>query len=316
MKVSVIIPVYKVETYITYCINSVLNQTYQDLEVLFIDDCSPDKSMEIARKCISNYQTKCNISKDIKFVFLKHEYNRGLSAARNTGIEAATGDYLFFLDSDDEITDDCIDTLLREAKEGDYDVVCGNFKIDGYVNDYWRNYQHKELRSHNNEIIIKHFIEQHVYMMAWNKLIRRELITSKSLYFKEGIIHEDELWSLLLTNQAISMSVISNVTYIYRVRDNSIINAKSKIKSFDSKVIILHEFQKQMKNGVIKNTTEINNYLMMKRNRWIRGIFSSNELSKMEKMRYLLKIADLQDGIRFSCKFLFSLFWQKVRNHL
>lgn len=314
MKVSIIIPVYKVETYIMDCINSVLNQTYSNLEVLLIDDCTPDKSMELARKCISDYQAKCQLFKDIKFVFLKHEYNRGLSAARNTGIEAATGDYLFFLDSDDIITEDCIDTLLREAKEGDYDVVCGNFIINGYVNEYWKNYQHKELRSHDKEKIIRHFVDQHVYMMAWNKLVRRKLITSKSLYFKEGIIHEDELWSLLLANQAISTCVISNVTYIYRVRDNSIINSKSKLKSFDSKVIILHEFQKEMKKGIIKNSPEIHYYLMMKRNRWIRGIFSCNELSKMEKMEYLLRIADLQYGISFSFKFLFSLCWQKIRS--
>ena len=108
MRVSIIIPVYNVEPYIERCIESVLCQTYRELEVILVDDSSPDCSMDLARKCIDN----SNRNK-LDIIHLRHDHNLGLSAARNTGIEAATGDYLFFLDSDDWITDNCISLLVQ-----------------------------------------------------------------------------------------------------------------------------------------------------------------------------------------------------------
>ena len=105
MLISIIIPIYKVEPYIVRCIDSVLNQTYRELEVILVDDCSPDKSMTMAR----DYIEQSSLSKDLQFIYLRHEKNKGLSAARNTGINSATGKYVFFLDSDDEITPDCLE---------------------------------------------------------------------------------------------------------------------------------------------------------------------------------------------------------------
>lgn len=315
MKVSIIIPIYKVEPYIECCLNSVLRQTYHNLEVILVDDCTPDQSMEMAKAYINDNAHNGDNDNGICYVFLKHEHNRGLSAARNTGIDAATGEYLFFLDSDDEITSDCIEKLVKEVEEGNYHVVCGNFRIDGIVSNYWKRYQHRELTSYNQDEILRHFTNEHLYMMAWNKLIRRELVTSKSLYFKEGIIHEDELWSLLVANQAISMRVISDVTYIYRVREDSIITSVSKRKSYNSRIVILKEYHKQLKKGVIRNIPVNHKYLMMKRERWLRGIFNSNELSVKEKMKYLLSISDLENGFKFSLNFICSRCWQKVKNH-
>jgi glycosyltransferase involved in cell wall biosynthesis len=93
MKVSIIIPVYKVEAYIVRCIESVLRQTYRNLEVILVDDCTPDRSVELAKE----YIEQSPLSKDLQFVYLKHDHNRGLSAARNTGMDAATGEYIYFL---------------------------------------------------------------------------------------------------------------------------------------------------------------------------------------------------------------------------
>ena len=312
LKVSIIIPIYEIEPYIERCVSSVLSQTYRKLEIILVDDCSPDRSMELAK----DYIKHSSLNKGLNFIYLKHSINQGLSAARNTGINAATGDYLYFLDSDDVITCDCIEKLVREAEEGNYDVVCGNFELIGSVSDYWKRYQHKELKSYNKNEILNHFTNEHVYMMAWNKLVRRKLVISKALYFKEGIIHEDELWSLLLVNQATSMSVISDVTYNYLIRDNSIITATSKRKSFNSKIVILHEFQEQLKKGVIRDIPVNHEYLMMKRNKWMRGVFNSNELSVKEKLRYLLSISDLENGFSYSLKFIISRCWRKVKNCL
>ncbi len=91
MKITIVIPIYNVAPYISDCLHSVMNQTYQgEIECLLIDDCGLDNSMEVAENVLSNYHGK------IKFRIYHHEYNRGLSAARNTGIEHATGEYIYF----------------------------------------------------------------------------------------------------------------------------------------------------------------------------------------------------------------------------
>ena len=99
MKVSIIVPVYNVAKYIERCLLSVLNQTWQDLEVILVNDCTLDDSMEIARRVVASHPRGTVVR------CLEHEENRGLSAARNTGISASVGDYLYFLDSDDYISE-------------------------------------------------------------------------------------------------------------------------------------------------------------------------------------------------------------------
>ena len=108
LTISIIIPVYKVEAYIEECLASVVTQSdaKANIECIIVDDCSPDGSMDIVRRFVDNYQGT------VQFRMLRHEVNRGLSAARNTGIDAATGDYLLFVDSDDYLSADCLSTLV------------------------------------------------------------------------------------------------------------------------------------------------------------------------------------------------------------
>lgn len=108
MKVSIIIPVYNVSKYIERCLKSVLGQTWKDLEIILVDDCTPDDSMDIVRGILETS------SRSDIVTILKHEKNRGLSAARNTGIRQATGNYLYFLDSDDYLPANGIE-LLADA---------------------------------------------------------------------------------------------------------------------------------------------------------------------------------------------------------
>ena len=128
--VSIIIPIYNVEKYIVRCIDSVLNQTYRNIEVILVDDCTPDRSMDMARE----YIEQSLLSEDLDFVYLKHDHNRGLSAARNTGMYAATGDYVYFLDSDDKITEDCIGVLTKPLEQEIYDFVIGDYTMIGEYN--------------------------------------------------------------------------------------------------------------------------------------------------------------------------------------
>lgn len=208
MKVSVIIPVYNVAKYIERCLLSVLNQTWQDLEVILVNDCTPDNSMEIAEKVISAHPrggiVKC----------LAHERNKGQSAARNTAIRVAAGYYLYFLDSDDYLPLDSISTLMEVGIKGNYDFVSGNYEVVGKDRQIPSLKMNSGPLLSNNEILSAYAYDKWT-RTVWNMLIRREFILSENLYFEEGIIHEDDLWTFILACKAGSAYFINKVTYYY-----------------------------------------------------------------------------------------------------
>lgn len=120
VKVSIIIPVYQVSAYIERCIRSVLNQTYKEIECIIVNDATQDDSIEKCQQLIENYRG------EIRFKIVNHNANRGLSAARNTGIDAASESYIFYLDGDDEISSDCIEKLVKPCKkDGSIEMVMG-----------------------------------------------------------------------------------------------------------------------------------------------------------------------------------------------
>lgn len=248
LKVSIIIPIYRVEPYIVRCIDSVLSQTYRDLEVILVDDCSPDSSMKLAKECVD----KSQLSKDIIFVYLYHDYNRGLSAARNTGVVAATGDYIYFLDSDDELFPNCISILVNSLQNEKYDFVIGNYmpinskiplpKLELRDGVYYEK-EIKELRSLDRW-----------YVMAWNKLCRRAFVLDNQLFFLEGLVHEDDLWSFQLACVAQSMYVCSDITYKYYLRDSSITGSANCALHYNTFNIILNEMREfQNSRGLQEN---------------------------------------------------------------
>ncbi len=132
VNVSIIIPIYNVEPFIEECVNSVLNQTMtENIECILVDDCGSDKSFEVAESIIATYKG------DIKFKLIRHEVNKGLSCARNGGVNAAEGKYIFFIDSDDYIMNDCIETLWALAnKYPEADMVCStSLSLNGKQNE-------------------------------------------------------------------------------------------------------------------------------------------------------------------------------------
>ena len=231
MKVSVIIPVYNVAPYIERSLLSVLNQTWQDLEVIVVNDCTPDNSMEIVRKVVSAHPRGTMVR------MLEHEVNKGLSAARNTGIRTATGDYLYFLDSDDYLPLDSMENLAKPALQYCADFVIGNYKVTG--GDNWVPPLLLSTGFYEaNEVILSAYLKDKWYVMAWNKLVRREWMNANLLFFKEGIVHEDDLWSFRLACCAKRMYVLNEVTYYYYMQLNSIMRSPSK-RNLECRVIVL-----------------------------------------------------------------------------
>lgn len=233
MKVSIIIPVYKVEDYIERCIESVMAQTYPDIELILVDDASPDRSIELARKIIDR---DCRFPHEV--IYVTHEVNRGLSAARNSGIEVVTGDYLYFLDSDDELYDEnAISTLVSSAIKANAEIVVGNYYVQRSKNPYTAKYSYSKLLK--NDSLIAAFVRGDIPVTAWNKLIRRSVFDN-GIRFKEGILNEDELFSYQILFFNPSVYLAGKTTYRYNYREGSIMTSFN-IKRLESPIVVYEE---------------------------------------------------------------------------
>lgn len=219
MKVSIIIPVYHVEPYIVRCLQSVVVQEKSiDIELILVDDCGNDNSILLA----TDFLERC---KGVDYRILYHTQNGGLSAARNTGLKAATGEYVYFLDSDDEITGDCISKLVAPLSKYQYDFVVGDYRTTLGGEESMLRFDEDEALG--NAAVLESYAKGQWYVMAWNKLCRREFLLQNHLYFEEGVLHEDVVWSFKLACKAASMYVVKQSTYIYSIRESSIMTGMS-----------------------------------------------------------------------------------------
>lgn len=240
MKISIIIPIFNTAQYIVPCIQSVISQTYHgDMECILVDDCGNDNSIELAQRIIDSYHGP------ICFCIIRHSCNRGLSAARNTGMEKAQGNYIFFLDSDDEMTSDCIDTLSQPLLEEKYDIVVGDIQAIGNSNLQ----EFVRLKLPNGTVLrdrqILQTYRKQWNMMAQNKLYRTDFLRKESIFFKEGLVFEDELWSLELACLAKSIRIVKTPTYLYYIRQGSITTTINNNK--EKKMEKLEELVKEIR---------------------------------------------------------------------
>lgn len=239
MLISIIIPVYNVANYIQKCLLSALNQTHPDLEIILIDDVGSDNSMEIARQLLQNHPRKGCVR------IITHSQNKGLSAARNTGLKEAQGEYVYFLDSDDYLPENSIALLATPAESNRPQCVVGNYQCSVIPTRY---YPQLTLKAgfYTNSAIMEAYISRQIYMMAPNKLYKRNYLLEKKLFFKEGLLHEDELFSFQFFSLCESLYVVDAITYIYVIRDASITNSIT-LRNYDHWVIIIREISAWVK---------------------------------------------------------------------
>ena len=231
--VSIIIPVYQVENYIERCVSSVMRQTYSHsaIECILVDDCGTDNSIILAQKRIDNYKG------EIQFKIIHNEHNCGLSISRNNGMKVATGDYIFFLDSDDYISDDCIEKLMNAiCNHPEVEVVKGNH-LDRSRNETIIS-AHIPSSVIKKKELIKLFFLGYVPCMAWNTLISRFLIVKYHLAFIPHLIYEDVLWSFYLFRKVNAFLFVQDVTLFYEVNPHSIINEEHKNEELHIRSII------------------------------------------------------------------------------
>lgn len=236
-KVSVIVPIYNVEKYIERCFNSIANQTYKNIECIFIDDATTDSSVTVCCDLISRYQGP------IDFKILHHSKNRGLSAARNTGIECASGEFVFFLDSDDELTEDCISLLTtRVMKDDNLEMVTASVEsvpYDSYY--YYPCYKDGITINNNTEFRYQLFRQNNNFpITAWNKLVKTSFLKTNHLFFKESLVNEDELWTFQISRIIEHVAVISQTTYIHYSTEKSIMTSTNLEKRASNVLYILN----------------------------------------------------------------------------
>lgn len=223
-KVSIIIPVYGVEDYIKDCLSSVMSQDYTgQVECVLVDDCGSDRSIEIAENLIANY------TGDVVFRILHHECNRGLSAARNTGFDGSTGDYVLFLDSDDKLYPNALSSLVDAQQRSGAVVTMGNWNIIEYDTG--------EIISTPGGVYKKEIVFDDLHTLLAlppihgvtpNKLVNRDFWVKFNLYQTAGLLYEDNIWTYkVLTHitNGYKFCITPDITYIYTMRGGSIMHS-------------------------------------------------------------------------------------------
>ncbi len=228
LKISIIVPIYNVQDYIERCLDSIISQECDDfaLECIIVNDCTSDDSINVVRRKLVDYTGR------IDFVILTHQKNEGLSAARNTGIRSASGDFVFFMDSDDRLESGAIKLLVDSFNNVDdisqVDVVMGNsFLCKNGKQAMAFEKDLPVLFDNRDETALKNLLNRNILHTAWNKLIRLDFLLKYNIYFEKGIIDEDLLWSYLIFLYARSVLVVPHVTYIYEDNPSSIMNTAS-----------------------------------------------------------------------------------------
>lgn len=219
-KVSVIVPVYNTEAYLCCCVNSILNQSMGEIEVILIDDGSTDQCPQICDQ-FAQRDGRVNVV---------HQRNRGVSAARNQGIRAAAADWIMFVDSDDWIEADAVKILYEKACSGQYDMVCAPLSNslakenleDGIAGEYFTALQAEFLLRR-----ILHFNEGEIDLgYSWGKIYKKSVMVAYNCFFPDGLkLWEDQIFNLSVLQHMDKVFILNTEIYHYRMRDDSAVHS-------------------------------------------------------------------------------------------
>ena len=229
-KISVIIPVYNVECYLGECLDSVCNQSLQDIEIICINDGSTDRSLQILQ----------NYAKQDSRVFIINQKNHGLSYSRNVGFNHARGKYIYFLDSDDYIATDCLERLCEAMDSENLEILLFNASVFGdegveekrLINEenYFKRVQNYPAKCSGEELFALFKHNKEYITPVSTQIYARDFLCRNSLLFYDGIIHEDELYTFQCLLLAEKAGCLNKQLYFRRVRNSSIMDLKQSEK--------------------------------------------------------------------------------------
>lgn len=222
VKVSLIVPVYNVEKYLRECLDSLVKQTLKDIEIIAVNDGSPDNSLQI----LEEYAARDNR------ITIINQKNAGLSVARNNGVKAASGEFVAFVDSDDWVDLDFCEKLYDAAMEENADIAAGEIVSCSENGKCKKNVSRGSNKVFNSlKEKWRYLSDDGAHCYVCNKIYKRELLISKNLFFAEGRMYEDMWWSPLVLKNLGRAVLVTNVSYYYRYNPNSI------TRSFEGKFI-------------------------------------------------------------------------------
>ena len=219
-KVTVIIPVFKVRNFIERCVCSLFEQTLKDVEYIFVDDATPDDSIEILKSCVERYPERKG-----QILILTHEQNQGLPAARNTGLAVATGEYVFHCDSDDFVEKEMLEEMYNAAKEKNADMVYCDFYLSFEKNE---RYMSNPAYETADDVLRVGLLGGNMKYNVWNKLVKRSLYAENNIAFPAGHAMGEDMTMIRLAACTETVAYVPKAFYHY-VKLNS--NAYSATKS-------------------------------------------------------------------------------------
>lgn len=283
--ITVVVPIYDVEKYIKQCLDSLVNQTYKNLEIICIDDCGTDNSMNI----VEEYADK-----DSRIKILKQIENRGQGEARNLGIDNASGEYIYFIDSDDFIEKNYIKEFVDIIEMENVDFVC-NINILKYYGE--NDSKNKQLKNKNQFTLDKKLewndkLLKVLPISAWCKLYKTDLLKTNKIYFANNKLKfEDFYFWYILKNQLKSVYIFYGSTYFYRQRNDSTmsVNKYNKNDCFDSLYIIELLYKYYKENNILDKCSIPFSWL----NKYFKKMNNKNKFFQLIREKFML----MQDDI-------------------
>lgn len=226
-KVSIIVPIYNAQEHLKLCIDSILKQTYKNIEIILVNDGSTDKSLEIIKEYKQRYPNIINII---------NKENTGVSDTRNLGIECASGYYIMFADNDDYMEEDYIQTYIEE-NDNDYDIIIGGYIRKTYAGKtlFTRKLTNKE-------------ISPYIQLASWGKLYKTSYIKNNEFKFLKTAIADDFYFNIFAYNNTDKIKIINNTGYYWMFNNNSLSNTDSKkLNRTDDLILTLSRIKKDIK---------------------------------------------------------------------
>ncbi len=315
--ISIIIPIYKVEKYLNKCVDSVLNQKFKDLEIILVDDGSPDECPQIC----DEYAQKDSRIKVI------HKENGGSSDARNSGIRIATGEYLMFLDSDDYWEgEDALTNIVGKINKDKFDVLihgCKDYScITGDITISRTGYDHDLISAESKDEVLKYLFTSGLFPgSAWITVTRRNFILENDIFFITGIKAEDIDWLLNVFLNANSYASTDDTFYIYLKYRNDSITGTSDMKSIEDILYTLNKWEKILQSEQYVNLkTDVYSHLSY---HYFTTFITYDNLPKdkkrdaaklIKKYKYILKYSN-SVKIR-SASYLYNIFGLSIMSKL
>lgn len=222
-KVSVIVPIFKVEKFIKRCATALLEQSLNDVEFIFVDDCTPDNSLGILNEVIQQFPSRQQAIKHVK-----HEVNKGLPTARNSGLQEATGEYIFHCDSDDWLETNALELLYHKAEEDQADIVWCDWYLSFKDNERYMTQATAHTGILTGEESLKLLLGGRIKYNVWNKLVRRELYTAHQIHFPDGYGMGEDMTMLKLFAYSQRVSYLNKALYHYAQTNTEAFTASNK----------------------------------------------------------------------------------------